>query len=81
MGTPVAPLLAAAAVRSGPLAALVVTVVLLLVVGAVFWSFLRRASKQGVSPLEVDTLEAPHLPEPADPTALPSVTDVPDEKA
>jgi len=81
MGTPVAALLAAEAVRAGPLAVLVVTVVLLLVVGAIFWSFLRRASKQGVSPLEVDTLEAPHLPEPADPTELPAVTDVPDEKA
>ena len=52
-----------------------------LVVGAIFWSFLRRASKRGVSPLEVDRLEAPHLPEPEDPAELPVVTDVPDEKA
>jgi hypothetical protein len=81
MGTQVARLLAAEAVRTGPLAALVVTVVVLLVVGAIFWSFLRRASKQGVSPLEVDRLDAPHLPEPADPAELPAVTDVPDEKA
>jgi hypothetical protein len=81
MGTLVAPLLSAEAVRTGPLAALIVTVLLLLVVGAIFWSFLRRASKQGVSPLEVDTLAAPHLPEPADPTELPDVADVPDQKA
>ena len=81
MGTSVAPHLAAEAVSAGPLAVLLVTVVLLLVVGAIFWSFLRRARKQGVSPLEVDTLAAPHLPEPADPTELPAVTDVPDEKA
>jgi len=81
MGMHVARLLGAEAARTGPLAALIVTVVLLLVVGAIFWSFLRRASKQGVSPLEVDRLAAPHLPEPADPTELPAVTDVPDEKA
>jgi hypothetical protein len=76
MLTQVARLVAAEPVRSGPLAVLVVTVVLLLVVGAIFWSFLRRSSKKGVSPLEVDTLEARHLPEPADPTVLPSGTDV-----
>ena len=68
------------AARTGPLAALIVTVVLLLIVGAVFWSFLRRASRDGVSPLEVDRLAAPQLPEPADPTELPAVSDVPDEK-
>ena len=81
MGADAAALLAAEGARTGPLAALVVTVVLLLVAGAIFWSFLRRASKQGVSPLEVDRLEAPHLPEPEDPAELPVVTDVPDEKA
>jgi hypothetical protein len=80
MGAYAAALLAAEPARTGPVAALVVTVVLLLVVGAIFWSFLRRASKDGVSPLEVDRLEAPHLPEPEDPAELPVVTDVPDEK-
>ena len=63
---------AAEAVRTGPLAALIVTVVLLLILGAIFWSFLRRARKGGVSPLAVDRLEAPHLPEPTDPAELPS---------
>jgi hypothetical protein len=71
----------AEAVRTGPLAALVVTVVLLLVLGAIFWSFLRRASKGGVSPLAVDRLDAPRLPEPADPTVLPDEVAAPDEQA
>ena len=72
----------AEAVRTGPLAALIVTVVLLLIVGAIFWSFLRRASKGGVSPLAVDRLEAPHLPEPTDPAELPASppTDSPDPR-
>jgi hypothetical protein len=72
----------AEAVRTGPLAALIVTVVLLLIVGAIFWSFLRRARKDGVSPLEVDRLEAPHLPEPADPAELPTQrpADPPDQQ-
>jgi hypothetical protein len=70
----------AEAVRTGPLAALIVTAVLLLVVGAVFWSFLRRARKGGVTPLAVDRLDAPHLPEPADPTVLPTDADAPDER-
>ncbi len=73
-------LLAAEAVRTGPLAALVVTVVLLLVLGAVFWSFLRRAHRGGVSPLEVDRLDAPRLPEPADPAVLPAETDAPEQQ-
>jgi hypothetical protein len=66
-------------VRTGPLAALVVTVVLLLVLGAVFWSFLRRAGKGGVPPLDVDRLDAPRLPEPADPTTLPTEAASPDD--
>jgi hypothetical protein len=66
----------AAVVKAGPLAALVVTVVLLLVVGAIFWSFLRRARKQGVSALEVDRFDAPHLPEPPDPTVLAAEADL-----
>jgi len=60
----------AATTPAGPLAILAVTVVVLLVVGAIFWSFLRRASRDGVSPLAVDSLDAPHLPEPPDPTVL-----------
>lgn len=59
------------ATTAGPLAALVVTVVLLLLLGAVFWSFLRRSRRDGVAPLAVDSLEPRHLPEPADPTELP----------
>ena len=61
----------AAATRTGPVVALVVTVVLLLLVGAVFWSFLRRSRREGVAPLAVDLLEPEHLPEPADPAELP----------
>ena len=60
----------AAATRTGPVVALVVTVVLLLLVGAVFWSFLRRSRREGVAPLAVDLLEPEHLPEPADPAEL-----------
>ncbi len=71
---------AAEAVRTGPLAALIVTVVLLLILGAIFWSFLRRARKGGVSPLAVDRLDAPRLPEPADPTVLPTEADAQDEQ-
>ena len=71
---------AAEAVRTGPLAAVIVTVVLLLVLGAIFWSFLRRAGKGGVAPLAVDRLDAPRLPEPADPTVLPTEADSPDEQ-
>jgi hypothetical protein len=59
------------ATTAGPLAALVVTVVLLLLLGAVFWSFLRRSRRDGVAPLAVDRLEPRHLPEPPDPTELP----------
>jgi hypothetical protein len=59
------------AVKAGPVAALVVTVVLLLLVGAVFWSFLRRSRREGVAPLAVDLLEPERLPEPADPAELP----------
>ena len=60
-----------AATKTGPVAALVVTVVLLLLFGAVFWSFLRRSRREGVAPLAVDLLEPEHLPEPADPAELP----------
>ena len=70
-----------AAVRTGPIAALIVTVVLLLVLGAIFWSFLRRASKGGVPPLDVDRLDAPRLPEPADPAVLPAEPGRPDEQS
>ena len=59
------------AVKAGPVAAFVVTVVLLLLLGAVFWSFLRRSRREGVAPLAVDLLEPEHLPEPADPAELP----------
>lgn len=43
----------------GPVAVLGVTVVLLLLLGAVFWSFLRRARREGVAPLAVDRRVAP----------------------
>jgi len=59
------------ATKAGPVAALVVTGVLLLLLGAVFWSFLRRSRREGVAPLAVDLLEPGHLPEPADPAELP----------
>ena len=59
------------ATKAGPVAALVVTVVLLLLLGAVFWSFLRRSRREGVAPLAIDLLEPEHLPEPADPAAQP----------
>jgi hypothetical protein len=71
---------AAEVVRTGPLAAVIVTLVLLLVLGAIFWSFLRRARRGGVSPLAVDRLDAPRLPEPADPTVLPGEAAAPDEQ-
>ena len=67
-----------AATKTGPVAALVVTVVLLLLVGAVFWSFLRRSRREGVAPLAVDLLEPEHLPEPADPAELPRAAEQPD---
>ncbi len=62
-----APALAAAA---NTLGAIVVTVVVLLALGAVFWSFLRRAGTVR-APLAVDRRAAPRLPEPADPGDLP----------
>jgi hypothetical protein len=67
-----------AATKTGPVAALVVTVVLLLLFGAVFWSFLRRSRREGVAPLAVDLLEPEHLPEPADPAELPRAAEQPD---
>ena len=56
----------------GPLTVLVVTVVLLLLLGAVFWSFLRRARHGGIEPLAVDRLDAPRRPEPPAPSVLPA---------
>jgi hypothetical protein len=62
--------LAEGATRTGPVTVLVVTAVALLLLAAVFWSFLRRARHGGVEPLAVDRLDAPHLPEPPAPTVL-----------
>ena len=56
------------AATRGSLAALIVTVVVLLALGAVFWSFLRRGGAADIAPLAVDQLEAPRVPEPTDPT-------------
>jgi len=58
------------AVKAGPLAAAAVTVVVLLLVGAALWSFLRRSRARGVAALAVDQLEAPRLPEPPEPRVL-----------
>ena len=66
MTTTCAALLAETA-SAGPLAILAVTAALLLLLAAVFWSFLRRARREGVAPLAVDRLEPPRLAEPADP--------------
>ena len=65
------------ATTAGPLAALVVTVVALLLLGAVFWSFLRRSRRGGVAPLAVDSLEPRHLPEPPDPSELSRPSELP----
>lgn len=70
----------AEAAKVGALGILAVTAVLLLVVGAIFWSFLRRASKDGVSPLEVDLLDPPHVPEPSDPTVISGHPDVREDR-
>ena len=70
----------AEAAKVGALGILAVTAVLLLVVGAIFWSFLRRASKDGVSPLEVDRLDPPHVPEPPDPTVISGDPDVREDR-
>ena len=59
------------AATTSPAAALAVTVVLLLVLSAVLWSFLRRARRGGVLPLDVDRGEPPRLPEPLSPDLLP----------
>jgi hypothetical protein len=53
-----------------PVTVLVVTALALLLLAAVFWSFLRRARRDGVEPLAVDRLDAPRLPEPSAPTEL-----------
>lgn len=58
------------AATRGSLAALIVTVVVLLALGAVLWSFLRRGGAADIAPLAVDQLEAPRVPEPTDPTLL-----------
>ena len=65
-----AAILAEGATSASPLTVLVVTAVALLLLAAVFWSFLRRARHGGVEPLAVDRLDAPHLPEPPEPTVL-----------
>ncbi len=51
-----------AATSPGPVAVVAVTVVLLLLLAAVFWSFLRRARREGVAPLAVDRRTAPAQP-------------------
>ena len=68
LATSHAPLLAAS---GSTLTAVVVTIVVLLLLGLVFWSFLRRGSVSGIAPLAVDRRAAPRVPEPVDPDLSP----------
>ena len=61
LATSHAPLLAAS---GSTLTAVVVTIVVLLLLGLVFWSFLRRGSVSGIAPLAVDRRAAPRALEP-----------------
>ena len=69
---------AAGPAPTSPAAVLAVTVLLLLLLGAVFWSFLRRARRQGVAPLAVDRRSTAPAPTPARPVppARAAATDV-----
>lgn len=58
------------AAKDHPVTATILTVVLLLILGTVLWSFLRRSRRDGVLPLAVDRLDEAHPPEPADPAQL-----------